>query len=80
VRAWGRRLAKRFGIENGNYGDRDFIAKGDGSFPLSFDHESLKPEKLDPEVAVFFEPLDTTRGDSVVAFGWAMAEFLAKLG
>src|SRR3954447_16628655 len=47
-RAWGRRLAKRFGIDSTNYSDRDFVAKGDGSFPLAFDHESLKPEELDP--------------------------------
>jgi len=79
-RAWGRRLAKRFGIENGNYDDRTFIAKGDGSFPLSFDHESLKPEKIDPEVVPFFADVDAARGDSLVVFGWAMAEDLAKLG
>ena len=27
-----------------------FIATGDGAFPLVLDHESLKPENLDPEV------------------------------
>ena len=32
-RAWGRRLAKRFGIENGGYDDRAFIATGDGVVP-----------------------------------------------
>ena len=79
-RAWGRRLAKRFGIENGNYGDRDFIAKGDGSFPLSFDHESLKPENFDGEVVLQFKSASAKRGDSLIAFGWAMAEDLAKLG
>ena len=79
-RAWGRRLAKRFGIENGNYNDRDFIAKGDGAFPLAFDHESLKPEKIDPTVTAFFKSLNAKRGDSLIAFGWAMAEDLAKLG
>ena len=78
-RAWGRRLAKRFGIENGNYDERSFVAQGDGSFPLVLDHESLKPEKTDPEVAAFFTSLDRDRGDSLVAFGWAMAEDLAKL-
>ena len=80
VRAWGRRLAKRFGIENGNYSDRDFIAKGDGAFPLSFDHESLKPENHDPQVVELFSPVEGGRGDSLIAFGWAMAEDLAKLG
>jgi hypothetical protein len=79
-RAWGRRLAKRFGIENGNYSDRDFIATGDGAFPLAFDHESLKPENHDPDVVELFATIDRARGDSLIAFGWAMAEDLAKLG
>jgi hypothetical protein len=79
-RAWGRRLAKRFGIDNGGYRDRDFVAEGDNSFPLSFDHESLKPEALDGEVVALFGDLDRERGDSLVAFGWAMAEDLARLG
>jgi hypothetical protein len=79
-RAWGRRLAKRFGIENGSYDERAFVAKGDGSFPLVLDHESLKPEKTDADVAAFFDDLDQDRGDSLIAFGWAMAEDLAKLG
>ncbi len=78
-RAWGRRLAKRFGIENGSYNDRDFITIGDNTFPLVLDHESLKPEAVDPSVEALFGQLDTKRGDSLIAFGWAMAEFLAKL-
>jgi hypothetical protein len=78
-RAWGRRLAKRFGIENGSYNDRDFVTIGDNTFPLVLDHESLKPDRIDPEVAVFFDKVDPKRGDSLIAFGWAMAEFLAKL-
>lgn len=78
-RAWGRRLAKRFGIENGTYRDRDFIASGDGSFPLALDHESLNPDKLSPEVIAFFDDVKPDRGDSLIAFGWAMAEDLAKL-
>ena len=41
------------------------------------DHESLKPEAIDPEVATFFKPLDRDRGDYLIAFGWAMAEDLA---
>ena len=79
-RAWGRRLAKRFGVESGAYDDRDFIATGDGSFPLVLDHESLKPEDHDPEVVALFDDVDAKRGDSLIAFGWAMAERLAKLG
>jgi hypothetical protein len=78
-RAWGRRLAKRFGVDNGSYNDRDFVTIGDNTFPLVLDHESLKPDKIDPEVAAFFGKVDAKRGDSLIAFGWAMAEFLAKL-
>jgi hypothetical protein len=78
-RAWGRRLAKRFGIENGAYDDRTFTGKGDGSLPCFFDHESLKPEKIDAPVAAYFDGIDAERGDTLVAFGWAMAEDLAKL-
>lgn len=78
-RAWGRRLAKRFGIDASAYDDKTFTARGDGSFPLALDHESLKPEKLDPRVEECFAGVDTARGDSLIAFGWAMAEDLAKL-
>jgi hypothetical protein len=77
-RAWGRRLAKRFGVD-AEYDDRAFIAKGDGSPPCSLDHESLKPEAIDPDVAGLLADVDAKRGDSLIAFGWAMAEDLAKL-
>lgn len=78
-RAWGRRLAKRFGIDASAYDDKIFVATGDGTFPLALDHESLEPEKFDPAVAAFFDPVDCSGGDSLIAFGWAMAEDLAKL-
>ena len=76
-RAWGRRLAKRFQLDAG-YDDRTFVAKGDGSYPLVFDHESLKPEKIDAEVAKLFKPLKARGGDCLVTFGWIMAEELLK--
>jgi len=75
-RAWGRRLAKRFGIDT--YDDRAFTATGDGSYPACLDHESLKPESIDPKVAALFDTVDGEQADSLVAFGWAMAEFLTK--
>ncbi len=78
-RAWGRRLAKRFGIENGDYDDRTFMAKGDGSTPTVLDHVSMKPESIPADVGAQFSTIDAKRGDSLVAFGWAMAEDLAKL-
>jgi hypothetical protein len=75
-RAWGRRLAKRFGAEN-RIDDRTFIVTGDGSTAGVLDHESLKPETIKPEVAAYFKPLKRDRGDYLIAFGWAMAEDLA---
>ena len=78
-RAWGRRLAKRFGVETSAYDDRTFKATGNGSHPEVFDHDSLKPEAIPADVAAFFKGFDAKRGDSLVAFGWAMAEDLAKL-
>jgi hypothetical protein len=32
-RAWGRRLAKRFGVDAGRYDDQTFVATGDGAPP-----------------------------------------------
>lgn len=78
-RAWGRRLAKRFGIENGAYDDRTFTATGDGTFPCVLDHESLKPDAISADVRAQFSAVKVDRGDSLIAFGWAMAEFLAKI-
>jgi hypothetical protein len=77
-RAWGRRLAKRFGVD-ADYDDRAFVAKGDGAVPCVLDHESLKPGAVSDEVRALFDGLDTSRGDSLIAFGWAMAEDLASL-
>jgi hypothetical protein len=76
-RAWGRRLAKRFSVDAG-YDDRTFHVRGDGAYPLVVDHETLKPEKVDPDVAAFYEVLDTNRGDCLITFGWMMAEELLK--
>lgn len=75
-RAWGRRLAKRFGCEH-RLDDRRAIIAGDGDIPGLLDYDPSKPPK---EAAAFeecfgsvSEPVDET----VVAFGWAMAEALA---
>ncbi len=76
-RAWGRRLAKRFGAE-GRIDDRTFVVTGDGDVCGAFDHEALKPETIDPEIAASFPELDRERGDYLIAFGWAMAETLAS--
>ena len=44
-RAWGRRLAKRFGLD-GKYDAKSFISKA-GAQDGFLDFESAKPEKLD---------------------------------
>lgn len=78
-RAWGRRLAKRFGIENGAYDERTFRVKGDQSVPEVLDHDSLKPENADAGVVALFDDSDAARGDTLIAFGWALADDLVKL-
>ncbi len=75
-RAWGRRLAKRFGAE-GRIDDRTFVVTGDGSACGVFDFECLKTDAIDPDVANFFGPIAQHRRDCLIAFGWAMAEDLA---
>jgi hypothetical protein len=75
-RAWSRRLAKRFGAE-GRIDDRRFVLAGNGTRAGVLDFEAAKGNTVDPDVAAFFEPLDREQGDTLVAFGWAMAEDLA---
>jgi hypothetical protein len=75
-RAWGRRLAKRFGAE-GRVDDRSFLITGTGDTPPALDHECIDPSGLDPTVVSFFDNLDRSRGDALIGFGWAMAEYLA---
>ena len=50
------------------------------AFPCVLDHESLKPETIDEAVRDLFGGVERARGDSLIAFGWAMAEDLAKYG
>lgn len=75
-RAWGRRLAKRFGCE-GRVDDRTFVVTGTGDTPPALDHECVDRSILDPAVTAFFADLDASRGDALIGFGWAMAEYLA---
>lgn len=79
-RAWGRRLAKRFGVDPDRYDDQTFVVTGDGVAPLVLDHDSLKPETIDADVAAQFDGLDAERGDCIVTCGWVMAEELLKHG
>jgi hypothetical protein len=74
-RAWARRLAKRFGAE-GRVNDRNFVVEGNGELPGILDYENGSPG---PDYEAFFNPVDRKRGDTLIVFGWAMAEDLAPL-
>ena len=75
-RAWGRRLAKRFGAE-GRIDDRSFVVTGDGSACGAFDFSPTKTASVPEDVTELFAKLDRKRGDVLIAFAWAMAEDLA---
>jgi hypothetical protein len=77
-RAWGRRLAKRFGVDS-TYDEQSFVAKSNGQSGF-LDHETLKPEKIKPELSALFATVNPKKGGSLVVHGWVMAEDLLKLG
>ena len=77
-RAWGRRLVKRFDLP-GSYDDSRFRYSGIGGTTCVLDFVSAKPEAIDSGVTELFAEVDTTNGDCLITFGWAMAEDLAKL-
>ena len=68
-RAWGRRLAKRFGATE--FDDRTMVARTTTDV-LDLDHESAKPK----DVGDLFAPCNRKSGHHVISFGWAMAEYL----
>jgi hypothetical protein len=79
-RAWGGRLAKRYGIDAAAYDKRAFLARGDGSGPAEvFDHEHPSPTDAPLALADLFTEVHAHKGDSLIAFGWAMEEDLRKL-
>lgn len=73
-RAWGRRLARRFGCD-ARYDDRAFkVKKGGASEPVL----DARHVKLGGKTAVeLVGVLDPAKGEAVIAYGWAMAEQLA---
>lgn len=77
-RAWGRRLAKRFGVE-ANYDEKTFVVKSNGHSGF-IDHETSKPEKVKPDVAGLFVGVNAKKGGALIVHGWTMAEDLVKLG
>jgi hypothetical protein len=77
-RAWGRRLAKRFGVDS-QYDEQTFVVKTNGQSGF-LDHETSKPDKVKPDVAALFTTVNPSKGGSLVVHGWVMAEDLVKLG
>ncbi|MGD9998832.1 MAG: hypothetical protein AB7R77_08775 [Ilumatobacteraceae bacterium] len=77
-RAWGRRLARRFGVD-ANYDEQAFVVKSNGQSGF-VDHESLKADKISADVAALFGGVNPSKGGSLIVHGWTMAEDLVKLG
>jgi hypothetical protein len=75
-RAWGRRLAKRFGSEK-SIDDKTFIMTSESGAAGGLDYVAAKA--VLPEGAQeLFKGVKAVKGDRLVVFGWAMAESLAK--
>lgn len=77
-RAWGRRLAKRFGVDS-RYDEQSFVVAANGQSGF-LDHQSSKPEKIKPEMSKLFATVDQRKGGALIVHGWVMAEDLVKLG
>jgi len=75
-RAWGRRLAKRFGSEKA-IDDKTFIMTVPTGSVGGLDYVASKGS-IPEGAATFFEALDPEKGQRLVVFGWAMAEALAS--
>jgi len=52
-------------------------ANGQSGF---LDHETLKADKVKPEVSALFAGVDQKKAGSLIVHGWVMAEDLVKLG
>jgi hypothetical protein len=73
-RAWGRRLARRFGCD-ARYDDRSFRLTAHGQPELVLDARAVK---VGGKVVVeLIGEVDPANGEAVIAYGWAMAEALA---
>ncbi|MEL0283217.1 MAG: hypothetical protein VW964_01525, partial [Ilumatobacter sp.] len=67
-RAWGRRLAKRFGVD-ASYEAESFTVAADGRDGF-VDHEALKPEKVSAAQRKLLSGVDDKRGGVLIAYGW----------
>jgi hypothetical protein len=72
-RAWGRRLARRFGCD-GRYDDRKFRLKANGASEAVLHTSTVKAGgKAAADLVGTVRP---HKGEAVIAFGWATAEAL----
>ena len=77
-RAWGRRLAKRFGVDP-HFDDRAFKVAVKGRKPPCVPVLDASPVKASggAKITSLVGELDAGRGQAMIAFGWAVAEELA---
>jgi hypothetical protein len=74
-RAWGRRLARRFGCD-ARYDDRTFRAGAIGKSAPILDASTVKAGGK--AAVALLDGVDATQGELVVAFGWALADALVN--
>ncbi len=77
-RAWGRRLARRFGCES-TYDEQSFVIKSNGQSGF-MDFKSLKPDKAAADINAMFKTVSAKKAGVLVVHGWTMTENLLKLG
>jgi hypothetical protein len=77
-RAWGKRLARRFGCES-TYDEQSFVIKSNGQSGF-LDFESSKPGKAPADVTALFKSVSAKKSGALVVHGWTMTENLLKLG
>ena len=77
-RAWGRRLARRFGCES-TYDEQSFVIKSNGQSGF-MDYQSLKPGKAPADINAMFKTVSAKKAGVLVVHGWTMTENLLKLG
>jgi hypothetical protein len=77
-RAWGRRLARRFGVD-ARYDEKTFVVASDGRSGF-LDHESSKPDRIPADIATLFTGVNDAKGGALVVHGWTTVESLLKLG
>ena len=77
-RAWGRRLAKRYGVDP-HFDDRAFKIAVKGRKPHCVPVLDTSPVKATggAKIVSLVGQLDAARGQAMIAFGWAVAEELA---